>query len=369
MSVQPITLTLLWGLAIACALASWLAWSIAHRAGLHRAAAAATQARLEQLLAEQRSATERAELARANARADLRASEQRYLMALRGSQDGLWEWDIAGGTVQLSPRWKSMLGFAIGELGNDLAGWRSRVHPDDRAGFERALEQHVGQAGTADGSERFDHELRLLHKDGSVRWVLSRGVAIRRADGEPYRMVGLDTDITRTRHVLGVLEAVAAGTAGAFGDAYFPAMVQYFARALGVDRAFVTECVDHPATRVRTLAYWASDGLRQNVEYALEGTPCEAVVKGQQVCFHRSGVAGMYPREAGCEAFLGLPILASDGRLLGHLAFFSSRPLGDEMLVDSVYRIFLARTAAEMERLHALARLDAASGGGVPCKC
>lgn len=359
MNSQPITLFLLWGLAISCAGAAWLAWSMARRASAQRAAAAATQARLERLLAEQRSATEHAKMARASAEADLRASEQRYVMALRGSQDGLWEWDIAAGAVQLSPRWKSMLGLATRELGDDLAGWHSRVHPDDQPAFDRALKQYVSQARTAGGEERFDHEMRLLHKDGSVRWVLSRGVAIRRADGEPYRMVGLDTDITRIKHVLAVLDAVAAGTSDAFGEKFFPAMVQHFARALGVDRAFVTECADYPTTRVRTLAYWSGDGLRENVEYALEGTPCEQVVKGQQVCFHRSGVAGMYPREAGWEAFLGLPIIASDGRLLGHLAFFSSRPLGDEILVDSVYRIFLARTAAEMERMQALARLGA----------
>lgn len=360
MNLQPLTLALFWGLAIVCAAAAWLAWSATRRAALQRAEAVATQARLEQQLAEQRSATERAELARTRAEAELRDNEQAYVMALRGSQDGLWEWDISAGTVQLSPRWKSMLGFATLELGTDLADWHSRVHADDQPAFDRALKQYIRQARTVGADERFDHEMRLQHKDGSIRWVLSRGVAIRRADGEPYRMIGMDTDITRIKQVLAVLDAVAAGTADAFGDRYFPAMVQHFARALGVDRAFVTECADYPTTRVRTLAYWCGDGLRENIEYALEGTPCEAVVKGQQVCFHRNGVAEKYPREAGWEAFLGLPIIASDGRLLGHLAFFSSRPLGDEVLVDSVYRIFLARTAAEMERLQALARLDAA---------
>jgi hypothetical protein len=56
-------------------------------------------------------------------------------------------------------------------------------------------------------------------------------------------------------------------------------------------------------------------------------------------------------------SFLGLPAIASDGRMLGHLAFFDTRPRGDEMFVDSIYRIFLARAAAEIERIQALARL------------
>jgi hypothetical protein len=255
-----------------------------------------------------------------------------------------------------------MLGFEARELTDDLAGWRSRVHADDRAVLESALAQHLAQP-TGAGESRFDHEMRLLHKDGSARWVLSRGVAIRRANGTPYRMVGLDTDITRIKRVLTVLDEVAAGTAGTLGKDFFPAMVQHFARALGVDRAFVTECADYPTTRVRTLGFWSIDGLRENIEYALAGTPCEAVVQGEKACFHRSGVAQMFPREVGWEAFLGMPIIASDGRLLGHLAFFNRTPLGDEMLVESVYRIFLARAAAELERLQALARLREAPSG------
>ena len=65
----------------------------------------------------------------------------------------------------------------------------------------------------------------------------------------------------------------------------------------------------------------------------------------------------MFPREKGVESFLGLPIIASDGRMLGHLAFFDSKPRGEDMLVDSIFRIFLARAAAEIEKIQALAQL------------
>jgi GAF domain-containing protein len=73
-------------------------------------------------------------------------------------------------------------------------------------------------------------------------------------------------------------------------------------------------------------------------------------------CFHRQGLAQLFPREAGFEAYLGMPIIGSDGRVLGHLALFDKRPLGDEVLVERIYRIFLARAAAEMGRMQALAR-------------
>ena len=172
-------------------------------------------------------------------------------------------------------------------------------------------------------------------------------------------MVGLATDVTRLTRVQPVLDAVAEGTAGAFGDEFFRAMVRHFARALEVDRAFITECADDPVTRVRTLAVWSAHaGHTENFEYALAGTPCAEVVGEGRTCFHREGVSTLFPREAGVESFLGMPIIASDGRMLGHLAFFDSRPRGDDMLVDSIYRIFLARAAAEIERIQALARLS-----------
>ena len=358
-------LTLLWTLTAALALAALLAGSSAYRARRQRALSEELLIQAERRLAEQRADALRAERSLAAAEAALRANEARYVAALRGSRDGMWDWDIASGRVELSPRWKSMLGFEAHELAEDLAGWRSRVHPDDRPAFEQLLAQRLAPAASADDA-RFEHELRLLHKDGSVRWVLSRGVALRRAGGAPYRMVGQDTDVTRVKHVQHVLQAVADGTAAAVGEAFFPAMVRHFARALGLDCAFVAVCADDPATRVRTLAYWEQGVLHDNFEFALAGTPCEAVVQHAGACFHRSGLAQMFPREAGWEAYLGMPIIGSDGRTLGHLAFRQRTPLGDEVLVDSVYRIFLARAAAELERIQTLARLRTEAPLAVP---
>jgi len=131
--------------------------------------------------------------------------------------------------------------------------------------------------------------------------------------------------------------------------------VRNFGRALDVDLAFIAECIDNPPTRVRTLACWRSDNDRaDNFEFDLSGTPCEAVVQHGKTCFHRDEIVRLFPRERGYAAYLGMPIIGSDGRILGHLAFFDRTPRGDEMLVDSVYKIFLARAAAEMERARPL---------------
>ncbi|TAL24287.1 MAG: PAS domain S-box protein [Aquabacterium sp.] len=345
------------GLAAVCA-AVGLA-TLWRASGRMRSADASRIAELEREAARQCADRSALMEARDAAVAELQAAEERYLSALRGSQDGLWEWDIASDRVELSPRWKSMLGRETGGTGSSpRAEWLSCVHPDDRAALEAALQAHL-----ASGETRFDHEMRLLHQDGRVRWVLSRGTAIRRASGAPYRMVGLDTDVTRLKRMETVLDAVAHGTSGAFGERFFETLVQHFARALEVSMAFVTECADQPATRLRTLAVWADDGHQDNFEYGLSGTPCEEVIQGGRICFHPEGIGRLYPAEAGFEGYLGLPIVSSAGQVLGHLAFLHRQPLGDEVLVDSIYRIFLSRAAAEIERIRVLTQLERAAPG------
>ncbi|WP_298826665.1 PAS domain-containing protein [uncultured Piscinibacter sp.] len=342
---QPLVLAPLFALLVA------LGW-VAGRARRQRRELVARVALLEQTLATQRAEVERSEAARAQAEAGLRSAEQRFLLAVRGSQDGLWEWELATGTVQLSPRWKGMLGYETDALPDSLPAWRDCMHPDDRAGFEAALQRHLEGA-----TPHVDEALRLRHRDGSVRHVLSRAVAIRRESGAPYRVVGLDTDVTALRRVQAVLDAVADGTAATSGAGFFDALVEHFARALEVECAFITECADAPPTRVRTLGYWsARRGTRESFEFDLAGTPCEEVVQQGRTCFHRERLATLFPREAGYESYLGMPITGSDGRVLGHLAIFDTRPRGDDLLMERIYRIFLARAAAEIERCQALQR-------------
>jgi PAS domain S-box-containing protein len=335
-----------------------LAWR-SHRTRVQLAAA-------EQRLEVQQAETERAEAARCDAEMRARSAEERYQLALRGSLDGMWEWQVRQQRAQLSPRWKGMLGFGADSLGDALGSrrdeWFARLHADDRERFGAALERLV--AGT---DTRLDCDLRLVHRDGSVRHVLSRALLLRDEEGQPERVIGLDTDVTRIKRVQAILDAVADGTAGAHGERFFAAMVEHFARALDVDYAFVTECADQPATRVRTLACWsAQQGLQANFEYELAGTPCEEVIGGTRTCFYPERLAEKFPREAAWEAYVGLPIVASDGRVLGHLALLDKAKLADEVLVERVYRIFLARAAAEIERLQALARLATAGLGTAP---
>ncbi len=118
-------------------------------------------------------------------------SEERYARAAAGSRDGIWDWDLKTDTVYFSDRWKTMLGHAEDEIGSTPAEWLDRIHPEDRSRVEADLEVHITDANTY-----FENEHRMLHRDGSYRWVLTRGLLVRDAGGKPHRMAGSQSDIT-----------------------------------------------------------------------------------------------------------------------------------------------------------------------------
>ncbi|MBI5921628.1 MAG: EAL domain-containing protein [Betaproteobacteria bacterium] len=121
----------------------------------------------------------------------LRKSEDRYALAEKGANDGLWDWDFASGRIYFSPRWKAMLGFADQWLGSMNADWFALVHAEDIAMLRGRLAAHISGE-----TEHFTAEHRMQHKEGGYRWVLTRGIAIRDANGKAIRMAGSQTDIT-----------------------------------------------------------------------------------------------------------------------------------------------------------------------------
>lgn len=124
----------------------------------------------------------------------LRQSEERYALAVQGSNEGLWDWNLMTNQVYYSPRWKEMLGWEESEVGDRLEEWYERVHPDDLDSLKAALQEHL------DGyTAHFEHEHRMIHREGSYRWMLTRGVAIKHRDGTAYRMAGSQSDITQRK--------------------------------------------------------------------------------------------------------------------------------------------------------------------------
>ena len=124
----------------------------------------------------------------------LRESEERYALAARGANDGLWDWNLKTDEIYFSIRWKQMLGFEETEVGTRPEEWFGRVHPEDVDLFRATIEDHI-----AGRTPHFEIEHRVLHRDGSYRWMLSRGLAVRDASGKATRLSGSQTDITERK--------------------------------------------------------------------------------------------------------------------------------------------------------------------------
>lgn len=126
--------------------------------------------------------------------AALRDSRERYEVAVRGSRDGLWDWDLRSGTMYFSPRWKEMLGYDELGIEDTYAAFEALVHAEDLPAVRTEL-----QACRSGARSDFAAEFRMLHRDGREVWILSRGAVLRDPAGEALRMAGSHTDITARR--------------------------------------------------------------------------------------------------------------------------------------------------------------------------
>jgi diguanylate cyclase (GGDEF)-like protein/PAS domain S-box-containing protein len=136
------------------------------------------------------------QLSRKHAEEALRESEERYALAARGANDGLWDWDVSAGKMYFSARWKSMLGWEEHEISDNPEEWFGRIHPDDIERVRADIRAHLEES-----TPHYEDEYRMLHRDGNYLWMLGRGLAVRNGGGKAYRMAGSQTDITRGKVV------------------------------------------------------------------------------------------------------------------------------------------------------------------------
>ncbi len=123
----------------------------------------------------------------------LAKSEELHRLVIYAANDGIWDWDIKTGYLFLSERWKGMLGYQDNELPNHISIWERVMHPEDFLIAKKILQDHFEKRTP------YTYSLRYYHRDGSIRWIMCRGFAIRNRKGEAYRMVGSCTDITDTK--------------------------------------------------------------------------------------------------------------------------------------------------------------------------
>ncbi|QLA16097.1 PAS domain S-box protein [Desulfolutivibrio sulfoxidireducens] len=129
--------------------------------------------------------------ARKAAEAELQRSREQFELAVNGSNDGIWDWDMRTNTLYLSRKWKEQLGYRDDELENVFSTFETLLHPEDKQLVFEYLDKYLHSI-----VQRYNVEFRMRHKDGSYRWILARGEAVRNDAGVPVRMAGSHTDMT-----------------------------------------------------------------------------------------------------------------------------------------------------------------------------
>jgi PAS domain S-box-containing protein len=202
-------------------------------------------------------------------------AEQRLSMATQAANIGLWDWRLQGGEAWYSDQWWTMLGFDPGELPATVATYQTLLHPDDRARVVAMHAEH--QAG---GKQEFEVDFRMRCKDGSWRWIQSKGCTVERAaDGTSTRVTGVHIDITQRKEAEARLasaerlESIGRLAAGVAHEINTP--VQYVNDSLYFIRESVQELLGHFAPRSNDMpvsSARASDlvYLQENLPFALD---------------------------------------------------------------------------------------------------
>lgn len=124
----------------------------------------------------------------------LELSREQYMLAIAGSKDGIWDWNLADNTLFLSPNWKKMLGYNDHELPSNFETFQSLLHPDDADRVLAYIKDYLNGRIT-----EYSLEFRYRLKDGNYCWILARGEALRDESGIAYRMAGSHSDVTERK--------------------------------------------------------------------------------------------------------------------------------------------------------------------------
>lgn len=124
----------------------------------------------------------------------LQLSQERYALAVSSGQIGVWDWNIQKNEIYIDSIIKEALGYTDLDIPNTLESWYSLIHPEDRKIVIAAIEEHLEGV-----TPEYEIEHRRLHKNGSIRWFISRGIAFQDANNRAYRMTGTDSDITERK--------------------------------------------------------------------------------------------------------------------------------------------------------------------------
>jgi PAS domain S-box-containing protein len=255
--------------------------------------------------------------------------------------------DLQGTYLYASPAWAALTGYSQQELlGHSIYDFLLQM---DAEGLRCAA------LGAQSRQSIPPIEYQVRRKDGTYAWVetickpASNGSAA-------HEVVAYTRDISELKHISSALDMLSRGMDHVTSDDFFRPFVSHVTFALRANYAFVTE-VNPDNTRVKMLAFWKGEDFGAPLEYALQGTPCDAVINQGKTCYYPIGIQALFPSDRDlvalkAQGYFGIPIYNSQHKVIGHLAVLHARPLHISDWQRSVLKLFALRAGMELERLH-----------------
>ncbi|NTW69579.1 MAG: response regulator [Chlorobiaceae bacterium] len=293
---------------------------------------------------------------------ELILSREQYMLAVNGSNDGIWDWNLRDNSLYLSPRWKKMIGYEDHELPNIYATFEERLHPEDIPQFQTNLDRYLkGEIPV------YAIEFRFRHRDGSWLWILAKGEALRDKDGVPYRMAGSHSDISGSKKIQEELRSRSAfqlllmDLAIGFVNKPIDDLDNSINRALslvgefsGVERVYLFS-YDFDNSSMSNTHEWCAPGIKAEI-HNLQHVPIASIP--ELVAAHRQGgimhvpnVKELSPESAlrglleskGIQSLITLPLIYGE-QCFGFVGFDAVRTLK----VWSEDEVSLLRVLAEL---------------------
>ncbi len=277
---------------------------------------------------------------------ELRNAEARFKELAEAASDWLWEIDTAGRFTWQSESGGETDGLTIDELRGktreQLAG--DLMSDEEWLPYRNALQKHTD-------FQKF--EMCYRGSEGDVHYALLNGRALYDDFGAYIGHRGSATDITERKKIENILLNIAEGVSGATGKTFFDTLVEFLARAIDVDHAFVGR-LSQNGELIKTVSFFSKNKIADNFEYLLKGSPCENIV-GKSLDIYEKNVTELFPedtalKEMGIEGYAGAPLFDTLGRPLGILVVLSETPLKLQEIVQSLLLIFATRASSELER-------------------
>lgn len=281
-----------------------------------------------------------------------RQTHAALLFHLESTSLALVEAEAGGRIDSWSPQAEKIFGWSPEEvIGKHYSEWKF-IHPDDLPRVEATLNRLLNRS-----ESRNTCIYRNYTRDGRTVVCEWHNSLVLNEQGETQSILSLVSDITLDRKVEEALRSMAEGVDTCSGEAFFQSLCLHLAHTMGARYAQVAMILPERDRMVRTLGFCEDGKVRENATFSLVGTPCHNVAAGD-ICYFDGDVQTLFPnctmlRDLGVTSYIGMPLYASDGRVIGTIAALSDRPLDHRERLKAMFQIFAVRAAAELERHHA----------------